>query len=755
MAETQTTSGGVVWGPIIRLSTDAQGSGGNYNPLLATQGDTIHCIWYMNGPYATRLPYRRSTDAGITWETTRALIIDSLQYPQPPEWCHFVVNSDIIYIVYSSPIPLGYAFLYFVQSSDRGGIWSEPFLTVGDTMGANFSASGYSNSLVDVYCPIVNDLAQYPRIASSTDGGLTWRRSAQEMPSSSSNQLRVALTPGLLNFIHPGNRWPGPAPEIVIHRSTDLADTWKDSIVISPIDGDGSDMPEVATYLDDDCGLNTMAVMWRGEDWDGAWFSAGMAVRISYDNGETWQPIQVVSDIPRGSFHDIVIRRNIVAVTWAHEETDLAGPFQIKTRISYDGGTNWEGITNLTPDPAAWAWVPTIALSDSTIHVAWEELIDGKWNIYYCRGELIKKHPELVFRSASIQFDSIEAGITAFDTITVENTGIDTLSVGAVLSDDYHFGVSPNTMMIAPGEEGYFTISFTPSDIGEFNGNITFISNAESSPDCIGAIGTSKTYHHSITYNKGGEWTLVSIPVKPDIAQTMCSLISYERSYVTQDSMIFGTGYWAKPESVVIFRGIAVMDSAEISIDAKWNIIGSLTVPVAITQITAVPPEMILSPFYGYDSGRYKMTDTLYPGRGYWVKSNRIGKLKLSTLEGVIKGSAKLNIIVNNEMPPPPPDEGIEKTIPIEISLMQNYPNPFNPVTKMKYSLPNTADVSIRIYDIFGREVATLIHEKKVAGIYEVSWNAAGYASSVYYARLYVSGDGGNVIKTIKLLLIK
>jgi len=78
MAEPQTTSGGVVWGPVIKLSRDDPNpSGGSYTHKLSNQGDTIHCVWF-GGSYG--LPYRRSTDDGLTWEETRELITDSTNY---------------------------------------------------------------------------------------------------------------------------------------------------------------------------------------------------------------------------------------------------------------------------------------------------------------------------------------------------------------------------------------------------------------------------------------------------------------------------------------------------------------------------------------------------------------------------------------------------------------------------------------------------------------------------------------------------
>jgi hypothetical protein len=96
----------------------------------------------------------------------------------------------------------------------------------------------------------------------------------------------------------------------------------------------------------------------------------------------------------------------------------------------------------------------------------------------------------------------------------------------------------------------------------------------------------------------------------------------------------------------------------------------------------------------------------------------------------------------------------IQKTameLPSEYSLYQNYPNPFNPATKIKFDLSKTGEVSLKIYDINGREVAKLVNEKLFAGSYEATWDASSFPSGVYFCRL----NAGNFEETKKMLLIK
>ncbi len=89
--------------------------------------------------------------------------------------------------------------------------------------------------------------------------------------------------------------------------------------------------------------------------------------------------------------------------------------------------------------------------------------------------------------------------------------------------------------------------------------------------------------------------------------------------------------------------------------------------------------------------------------------------------------------------------------IPTEFALSQNYPNPFNPVTTIDFQLPVTTKVLLKVFDILGNEVATLVDEVKEAGYYELSFNGSGLASGTYFFRL----QSGNFVKINKMILLK
>jgi hypothetical protein len=78
--------------------------------------------------------------------------------------------------------------------------------------------------------------------------------------------------------------------------------------------------------------------------------------------------------------------------------------------------------------------------------------------------------------------------------------------------------------------------------------------------------------------------------------------------------------------------------------------------------------------------------------------------------------------------------------VPKEYVLGQNYPNPFNPTTTIQYSVPKLSVVNLKIFDMMGREVATLVSETKEAGSYEVVFHASQFASGMYFYRLQTGG---------------
>jgi len=194
----------------------------------------------------------------------------------------------------------------------------------------------------------------------------------------------------------------------------------------------------------------------------------------------------------------------------------------------------------------------------------------------------------------------------------------------------------------------------------------------------------------------------------------------------------------------------------------------------------------------GYDIGRSKdimahlnfLMDMAYFNSDYIGRFNQwadsIGSLK--TMIGVLNDYNSLDsaCIVAAWQPPSGPKAGImvyaannlksyadsifrslaipatnvdnsEKGIPQEFALMQNYPNPFNPSTTIEYQITEYGLVSIKIFDVLGKEVRTLVNEEKSIGTYEINWNAENLPSGVYFYQL----KAGNYVETKKMILMR
>ena len=94
-------------------------------------------------------------------------------------------------------------------------------------------------------------------------------------------------------------------------------------------------------------------------------------------------------------------------------------------------------------------------------------------------------------------------------------------------------------------------------------------------------------------------------------------------------------------------------------------------------------------------------------------------------------------------------EEGDEE-LPLHLALDQNYPNPFNPQTTIRFALPTSADLRLVVYDVLGREVATLLNTPLGPGTYKVQWSAERFPSGVYYYQLQTSG--ATIVRKMMLL---
>src|SRR5208283_2923439 len=271
-------------------------------------------------------------------------------------------------------------------------------------------------------------------------------------------------------------------------------------------------------------------------------------------------------------------------------------------------------------------------------------------------------------------------------------------------------------------------------------------------------------------YSMNIGWNIVSVPLTVrDYRKSALfpfassSAFLYEGTYVIQDTLANGIGYWIELNNnqyVSMDGDIRTQDT--IDVREGWNMVGSLSAPLATFQITSNPGDIETSQFFSYGKG-YETTDTIMPGVGYWVKENQSGTLILSTGSSASLAknaiASRIRIVPTSELPPPPPNaDGTQNDLPKEFALDQNYPNPFNPTTTLRYALPTDSKVTLKIYNVLGQVVAALVDGFVNAGYQSAQWNASNVASGVYFYRIEaksVANSSKSFTQVKKMVLVK
>jgi hypothetical protein len=148
------------------------------------------------------------------------------------------------------------------------------------------------------------------------------------------------------------------------------------------------------------------------------------------------------------------------------------------------------------------------------------------------------------------------------------------------------------------------------------------------------------------------------------------------------------------------------------------------------------------------------MRFTFTPNPEFHVDSVLVDGVMVDSTEGYtfanVRSNHTIRVIYAIELPQTDVKDN-DKIIPTRFALEQNYPNPFNPTTTITFSVGSYSHTSIRVYDLLGREVATLVNEQKQAGTYTQQWNAANISSGIYFYCL----QAGTFTETKKLILLK
>lgn len=309
-------------------------------------------------------------------------------------------------------------------------------------------------------------------------------------------------------------------------------------------------------------------------------------------------------------------------------------------------------------------------------------------------------------------------------------------------------------------------------------------------------LNGSAVAHDTIAVARG--WNLIGSITTPlpvasilSVGTTIASnVFGYNGSYVVVDTVEPGKGYWVKTDSAgqlimaagsqnhpaiqPVSKELALMNTLELT-DASGAratlYFGAKPDPafdLERYELPPVPPEGTFDARFGTQrmaetfSGEQSsdvpisLSSPSYPVKISWIirGAQTPAVLLLDGKEIALTGSGSLTVADGKSRIAlgAPRSENI----PREFALRQNYPNPFNPSTEIRYDLPTDARVTIRILDLLGQEVRTLVDGVESAGYKTIRWDASGVASGTYFCRIEATGvsDAGRRFTQVRKMLL-
>lgn len=259
-------------------------------------------------------------------------------------------------------------------------------------------------------------------------------------------------------------------------------------------------------------------------------------------------------------------------------------------------------------------------------------------------------------------------------------------------------------------------------------------------------------------YALAPNWNIVSFPLRVAdrsrssvFPHSISPAFGYKDSYVAVDTLRPGAGYWLRFPSAETDTVEGVAESVDsVRVFDGWNLIGAPAFSVPRSRIVQIPPGIVTSNYFGYEKG-YVVAQTLEASKGYWVKVAGGGTLVFSAESRELTSTDEAK---QDELPPPPPgsfEVQAERGRPVGYHLGVNYPNPFNPSTSVPFGVGDSSRVTLKVYDILGREAATLVDGVKQPGEYSAKWQAKDLPAGVYVIRM----TGGRFQSVRKMVLIR
>jgi len=431
----------------------------------------------------------------------------------------------------------------------------------------------------------------------------------------------------------------------------------------------------------------------------------------------------------------------------------------LKLEYSTDGGTNWSAITSgINSASGLYSWtIPNVTTSQCIIRIT-----DSQNSLNSVVSNIFS-----LLAKASVYCDDIDF----FNNVTSSISNPDNyLSSGRTVrfKIEIKSDLPTNTINTAYGtlisyDKKVLITDSTCSFNTVYAGGVRFSTDELEIrvPDSIKSGDVMFLLRVNENFGLGSPWTSAfSLPIAP---------LRTTKVYIDDDNFPDshgnGNGIVEKGETIEIVPEVDNSTSSYLQL-----VRGKLSSPfTSITVWNNMPgiTETIFDTYsYGSDSGTVvPLQNKIQPSHDYVVDYNANGIYRvplpllfqgyfnnefLSKYARLIKWEDTVYInpiypiitsVKNNSL-----SEGIKC-----FSLVQNFPNPFNPSTQIDFSIPQSSHVTLRIYDMLGKEVATLVNGKRETGTYTSTWNAQNCPSGVYFYRL----NAGSYTMTRKLILLR
>jgi len=671
----------------------------------------------------------------------------------------------------------------YIGGTQDNGTWRSPENSTANSAWLfQIGGDGYETSWhFDDPLKIIGG-SQFNGLRRTLDGGLSWESATSGLNNTGSGSApfitKIAksnMEPDLLFAVGSSGVW----------RSTNFGGSWSLSSI------SGSNWGSVTSFLDVKISRTNPDIVWAGGRMDGSG-----KINVSTDQGVSFNPTPIYSLTPMGgisglSTHPIDDSTAYVLFSFAHKSkvlrtTDLGQTWEdlsgfgtdtvssngfpdvavydllvmphtpdtiwIASEIglieSVDNGVSWQLADNGFPSVAIWAmthvddevvlathgrgiWsveIPGLA-GGQTFNPLVKNLYQGPDGFLSIDLGLRSSYDSSALFIDGQKYMTFPANSAPVDTLVqyiVTQAGQKTVSVTSYKNGQTYNSISRsiNVILMQQAQISYLNDFNTPSN--DFSGsgfNVQTVTGF--SDDAIHSL-------HPYTNGLNNTYTL-TVPII--VASSNADIVYDDVAIIEpgESGSAFGaTNFW----DYVVVEGsldgvnwIPIADGYDAGYDQIWlNAYNSSTSGNSTMFVTHTVD--LLNTFSAGDQIllRFRLYSDGYVTAWGWTIDN------LKIQENGISSIDEIHETANS------------------FQLMQNYPNPFNPVTNIKFSIPNSEFVTLKIYNTLGQEVATLVSDNLTQGSHKYTWNASDFASGVYYYR--IETDGG-FVQTRKLILLK